>query len=597
MSFYSPLYLILILGLIPLILMYLLKKEHEDIVLSSNYLWDKMLRDMEANKPWQKLRNNLLLILQIILFTLIVLALARPQIFKGSINSDNLIIVLDKSASMKNKDINGITRFEKAKEEIEDLIKSTKANTKTTLISMDNKPNILISNSRDKSVLKKKLNEIVVNDSSDNIKDTLSIVKALIKDTDNYDLVFFTDKEIDTDIDNLKVNKINEKETNISLDNMSYSKNDKNITALTTVTNHSNREQSFDISIYGDDQILDVQEVKLKAKESRDIYFDNVNKNTNVLKAEIDIEDSLDVDNSRYLVINSDPIKKVLIVSEKGNIFLEKAIGINENIEVYKSNEKLPNDLKGYDVYIFDGKVPKDIPKDGNIVMFNPNNNNLFNVSNGDKNGEIKLINDELFKYVNLDFYIDKTNVIEKTNWLRPILTLNDKPVIAKGIRDNQKMVVVGFDIRNTDLPLKIDFPIFIQNILDYTLNINTQEKVEVLAGENIDINILPKSKQVNIINPKGEKQKITSPSYSNTSYKGVYTIEQVTDDETLKSYFVSNIDTSKESIDIKETHEGNLVKNDNQYKVRTGKDIRNLILILALIVISLEWVVYNRGY
>lgn len=597
MSFYSPLYLILILGLIPLILMYLLKKEHEDIVLSSNYLWDKMLRDMEANKPWQKLRNNLLLILQIILFTLIVLALARPQIFKGSINSDNLIIVLDKSASMKNKDINGITRFEKAKEEIEGLIKSTKANTKTTLIAMDNKPNILISNSRDKSVLKKKLNEIIVNDSSDNIKDTLSIVKALIKDTDNYELVFFTDKEIDTDIDNLKVNKINEKETNISLDNMSYSKNDKNITALTTVTNHSNREQSFDISIYGDDGILDVQEVKLKTKESRDIYFDNVNKNTNVLKAEIDIEDSLDVDNSRYLVINSDPIKKVLIVSEKGNIFLEKAIGINENIEVYKSNEKLPNDLKGYDAYIFDGKVPKDIPKDGNIVMFNPNNNNLFNVSNGDKNGEIKLINDELFKYVNLDFYIDKTNVIERTNWLRPILTLNDKPVIAKGIRDNQKMVVVGFDIRNTDLPLKIDFPIFIQNILDYTLNINTQEKVEVLAGENIDINILPKSKQVNIINPKGEKQKITSPSYSNTFYKGVYTIEQVTDDETLKSYFVSNIDTSKESLDIKETHEGNIVENDNQYKVRTGKDIRNLILILALIVISLEWVVYNRGY
>ena len=613
MSFYSPLYLIFILGLIPIILMYLLKKKHEDVVLSSNYLWEKALKDMEANKPWQKLRNNLLLFLQILTFTLIVLALAKPHIFKGNLNSDNLIIVLDKSASMKTKDVDGKTRFQKAKEDIEDIIKNTKVSTKITLISMDNKPNILISNSKDKSLIKKKLQDTSPNDSSDNIKDTISIIKSLAKDlgTNNYNVLFYTDKAINTDINNLKVNKINEQGVNVSIDNISYSKVEESITVLTTVTNHSNKEQKFDISICGDEKILDVKEVELKGKETKDIYFEGITKDINILKSEIDIEDSLDIDNVRYQVINDDSMKKALIASEKGNVFLEKAIGIHNNIEVYKLNEKLESDLKGYDLYVFDGKIPKDIPKDGNLIIFNPPNNDMFKASAGDSKGELKLVEDELFKYVNLDFYIDKTNIIENTNWLEPIVTLNDKSIIAKGTKENQNMVVVGFDIRNTDLPLKVDFPILIQNMLDYTLNLKTQDKVEVLAGESIDINILPKTTETYIKSPSGEKQNIIGLTYTDTITTGLYTIEQKTDNETIESYFVSNVDTLKESTDkvesYKETNTASDEDNKFQEKINgksseeskaiTGKDITNIILIIALIALSIEWVVYNRGY
>lgn len=597
MTFFSPLFLIFMLALVPLILMYLLKKQHEDVVLSSNYLWNKMLKDIEANKPWQRLRNNLLFILQMLLIILIVLALARPHIFKGSMTSENLIIVLDKSASMKNKDATGTTRFQRAKDEIESLIKNSKAETKTTIISMDKKATIEINSSSDKGALKKKLSAIEVNDSSDNIKDTISLVKSLVKDKASSDIIFFTDKSIKSDIENLSVSKMDEKGSNVSIDNLSYTKGDESVTALITVTNHSSMEQSFDLSIYGDDTILDVEEVALKAEESQDIYFENLDKSINILKSEIDIEDSLEEDNTRLAVINSEAIKKLLIVSEGGNIFLEKAIGVTENIEVYKSNEDPPEDLKGYDAYIFDGKLPENLPKDGNIVMFNPNSNALFKVSKAEKNGEITLSDDELFKYLGLDFYIDKTNIIEEAKWLRPILKLNDKTLVGKGVVDNQKMVVIAFDIRDTDLPLKMDFPIFMQNILDYILNINTQEKVEVLAGETIGINILPKAKEVNIIDPSGKKQKLTSSSYSDTFKKGIYTIEQKTDGETLKSSFVSNIDTSKESLDRDETIDGETSGAANENKVRSGKDIRNIILILALLVISFEWVVYNRGY
>ena len=597
MSFNSPLYLIFILGLIPIILMYLLKKKHEDIVLSSNYLWEKALRDIEANKPWQKLRNNMLLFLQILIFTLIVIALAKPHIFKGNLNSDNLIIVLDKSASMKTKDVDGKTRFQKAKEDIEDIIKNTKSNTKITLISMNTKPSILVNNSSDKAFLKKKLDDIVANDSSANIKDTISIVKALVKDINSYNILFYTDKEINADIDNLKVNKISGNGMNVSIDNISYSNVQESITVLTTITNHSSEDKEFEVSIYDDEKILDVKKVELKSKETKDIYFKGINKNISIIKAFINIEDSLDIDNTRYQVINNNPIKKVLLVSEEGNIFLEKAIGVNKNIELYKLNEKLESDVGGYDLYIFDGDTPETIPKDSNVLIFNPTDNDMFKVSDGDIDGDLKSIQDELLRYVKLDFYIGKTSVIENTTWLEPILTLNDKSVIAKGIKENQKVVVVGFDVRDTDFPLKIDFPVFIQNILDYTLNLKSQEKAEVLAGESIDINILPKSKDVYVKSPNGEKQKIEGSSYTDTFVKGLYTIEQTIDNETITSYFVSNVDTLKEYTDIIESHEESNIKSNDENKTITGKDIRNIILIIVLLVLSFEWVVYSRGH
>ena len=41
-------------------------------------VWQKLLRDREANAPWQKLRRNLLLILQLLILAALVFALARP---------------------------------------------------------------------------------------------------------------------------------------------------------------------------------------------------------------------------------------------------------------------------------------------------------------------------------------------------------------------------------------------------------------------------------------------------------------------------------------------------------------------------------------
>ena len=67
LSFLAPLALAGLLFLPVVVAMYLLKLRRDEAVVPSTLLWQKLVADVEANAPWQKLRRSLLLLLQLLL--------------------------------------------------------------------------------------------------------------------------------------------------------------------------------------------------------------------------------------------------------------------------------------------------------------------------------------------------------------------------------------------------------------------------------------------------------------------------------------------------------------------------------------------------
>lgn len=61
-----------------IVLMYMFKRKYVDMAVPSHLLWDRVLRNLEANRPWQKLQNRLLLWLQLLVAALLVFALMQP---------------------------------------------------------------------------------------------------------------------------------------------------------------------------------------------------------------------------------------------------------------------------------------------------------------------------------------------------------------------------------------------------------------------------------------------------------------------------------------------------------------------------------------
>ncbi len=96
----NPRGLLLLTGLIPLIVMYILKIRRERMRVPSTWLWAAAERDLLAKHPFKKLVAQVPLILQILALLLLVFALTRPAARGGTIVGDHIAIVIDTSASM-----------------------------------------------------------------------------------------------------------------------------------------------------------------------------------------------------------------------------------------------------------------------------------------------------------------------------------------------------------------------------------------------------------------------------------------------------------------------------------------------------------------
>src|SRR3954447_12471951 len=157
MGVLEPLGLLLALAAIPILIFYMLRLRRQEIVVSSSMLWRQVLQDRQANAPWQRLRRNLLLYLQLLVLALLVLALARPFVEGATRPAGNLVVILDGLASMQARDggdaNDGTTRFARAQAEAGALVDNMAPGARMTLILAGPSPATVLSSGQDKAAL------------------------------------------------------------------------------------------------------------------------------------------------------------------------------------------------------------------------------------------------------------------------------------------------------------------------------------------------------------------------------------------------------------------------------------------------------------
>ena len=110
-----------------LVLLYVMKLRRRRLTMASTLLWRRAFEDLQVNAPFQRLRVSLLFALQLLVLILLLLAAAEPVIRAEGPASSRLILLIDRSASMRAADVTdasgeATTRLEHAKAETRDVV-------------------------------------------------------------------------------------------------------------------------------------------------------------------------------------------------------------------------------------------------------------------------------------------------------------------------------------------------------------------------------------------------------------------------------------------------------------------------------------------
>ncbi|MCG8648225.1 MAG: BatA and WFA domain-containing protein [Pirellulales bacterium] len=163
-----------------IILLYFLKLRREPVEVPSTYLWSRTIEDLHVNSLLQRLRSNLLLLLQLLAIAAAALALLRPGIRGEDSSQKRMVFLLDTSASMQATDVDGDeSRFEKAKRLIRERIDSVTENESMMLVTFSDRAEVLQSFTTDRGRIREALDRAQVTNQPTDILGALKAADGL----------------------------------------------------------------------------------------------------------------------------------------------------------------------------------------------------------------------------------------------------------------------------------------------------------------------------------------------------------------------------------------------------------------------------------
>ncbi|WP_343019570.1 BatA and WFA domain-containing protein [Clostridium celatum] len=586
--------LFLLLTIPPVIMLYILKRKYKEEVISSSLLWKEVYKNTRANTPWEKFKKNIMLLLQIIIILLIILALMKPFLNFGGKSYKNIIMVIDNSASM-NTLYDDKSRLEQGKELAKEYLNGIKDGTNTYIISYDNTSNLLLNGDFNKDKARSIIDNIMPSYASGDISEVTSFVKAIGEGIgEEYEALIFTDKEISLQDINGKIIYLANSGLNGSIDNISHKFIEDKVKVIATVTNNGDSVYEGDFSLYEGDELSKVEAVNLQVGESITLSFELDNINSEYLKGELSRKDILAEDNTYYHVISENKINKVLLIT-KENVFLEKAFGAIENTEVYKTND--PSNITStddYDLYVFDNLMPESIPTKGSLLFINPSSNELFNVLKGGELGEATAVKGEVSTYLEgTQFTLSNYNIIETPYYGKNILTIDNDSIGFKGELNDRKIAALSFDLHNSDFALKKEFPILMYELGEDLISTGMVYSSNFKSGEKIVLKSSDYENEIKVVYPNGDIENLKAGEEVNSSkYLGVYKLNQNETKESFAVNFPSKIESNTSVQTIGENE--NIITSKGQLK--SGINLGPLFILLAMIVVAIEWILYKKG-
>ena len=465
---------------IPIIIFYMLRLRRQPRQISSLLLWQRVLQDHAANAPWQRVRRNLLLLLQLLILALLVLALARPFRTVEARVQGNIILLLDASASMQATDV-APNRLEAAKAEAITMVRALRPDDAVSLIVVEAipRPIVVAKAGSDRNALEEAIRGVQPTNAPANWETALALAAASAASQANSTVVILSDGAIPAGLPPLP--------TPVRWLTIGQGANNQGIVALATregrqgpelftrISNFADRPVEVLVEIRVDGRLFDARQVNLAPYPdgSVGLTFAGLPDDSARIEAELDHTDDFQLDNTAW-TIRRKTGGRVLLVGQ-GNLFLERAFSLMPGLSVAQTSLDHYPPQETFDLTIFDRTAPDVLPQGQLLFIAPPESTPLFNVqgvfSNTLQAGRPQS-DHPLLSFVDFsNLHVAQAQAIQAPLWSTVLLNSQGGPLLIAGETDGRRVAIITFDLLHSDLPLQIDFPILVANLTRWFLD------------------------------------------------------------------------------------------------------------------------------
>ena len=319
------------------------------------------------------------------------------------------------------------------------------------------------------------------------------------------------------------------------------------LTAFVQVVNYGARDAQRRLSVYADAQLLAARDLTFAPGQSQVLTLPGLPGDARVLEAQLDGQDILAADDRAWAVPPSTGKVAIRIVGA-GNRFLETALQLMPNVEITlvqpdltKSDasnqpaDQLANQRVDQ-LTVFDSFAPTGTLPGGNLLFIAPpHSTEAFSVTGRLDEPTLAAVvaDDPLLRYVDLrDVSVQDAASLSLPAWGRAVIVdgKTNAPLLVIGERDGRRIAVLAFDLRRSDLPLRVAFPILIANLIDALVPGGAAGvPVNVEPGRPLSIAAPPQASAIGVRTPDGQPHTLTPANggvlFDQTDQLGVYEI------------------------------------------------------------------------
>jgi hypothetical protein len=324
------------------------------------------------------------------------------------------------------------------------------------------------------------------------------------------------------------------------------------------------------------------------------------------LTGRINADDALSADNTAIALLPRREFQNVLLVSEKGNLFLEKVLEANALVQLH-SAKTMPGEFSKGTISVFHKATPIAMPP-GPILVIDPDNDcDMWKVGDKLQNPIVTQQDKDspLMANVRLDnVLMPEARKLTFAEGLKPQVlaaAVTGEPLYVAVERDNGPVLVLTVNLDLGDLPLRTAFPILASNALAHFAGGKGELREALSTGAVTEV-ALPAGADCGLRSPDGSRRPlptgVAKTAIGPLDRVGIWSVVDSQPQPASVHEVACNLANASESDLRAPAAVASATRAESSYSAGLlGRPIWFYLIFLAWALAAVEWILYQRRW